>query len=203
MHRWASNDENERQAAVRHPTLAIEIAVEMEVDTLNSEFGRGPRPDKGSCCCCQTGSMDEACEDAWWGSMEELVPILERDDVGQHLPRSDGGQLVDVADNQQRRIIWRRLPRCPDQHDVDHRRLVDDEQIAIERIVGIAFEPTTSRIDLREPVDRLALTIPSRPFWLWRAADGDGEVLDLCSNDAGKRIGLRPHELSAQESAPV
>ena len=114
MHRWASNDENERQAAVRHWTLAIEIAVEMEVDTLNSEFGRGPHLDKGSCSCCQTGSIVEACEDAWWGSMEELVPILERDDVGQHLPRSDGGQLVDIADDQQRRIIWRRLPRAPD-----------------------------------------------------------------------------------------
>jgi hypothetical protein len=83
----------------------------MEVETLNSEFGRGPHPDKGSCYCCQTGSMVEACEDAWWGSMEELVPILERDDVGQHLPRSDGGQLVDIDDDQQRRIIWRRLPR--------------------------------------------------------------------------------------------
>jgi hypothetical protein len=82
----------------------------MEVETLNSEFGRGPHPDKGSCYCCQTGSMVEACEDAWWGSMEELVPILERDDVGQHLPRSDGGQLVDIDDDQQRRIIWRRLP---------------------------------------------------------------------------------------------
>ena len=69
--------------------------------------------------------------------------------------------------------------------------------------VGIAFEPTTSGIDLQEPVDRLALTIASRPFWLWRAADGEGEVLDLCSNDAGKRIGLRPHELSARERAPV
>ena len=90
-----------------------------------------------------------------------------------------------------------------DAYDVDHRRLVDDEQIAIEGIVGIAFEPTTSGTDLQEPVDRLALRIASRPFWLWRAADGEGEVLDLCSNDAGKRIGLRPHELSTLESAPV
>src|SRR5208337_1352951 len=31
------------------------------------------------------------------------------DDVGQHLPRSDGWQLVDIADDEQRRIIWRRL----------------------------------------------------------------------------------------------
>src|ERR1700730_3979957 len=85
MYRWASDDENERQAAVRHWKRAIEIAVEMEVDTLNSEFGRGPHPDKGSCYCCQTGSMIEACEDAWWRSMEELVPILERESIMLHV----------------------------------------------------------------------------------------------------------------------
>ena len=44
MYRWASNDETERQAAVRHWKRAIEIAVEMEVDTLNS----GVRPRSAS-----------------------------------------------------------------------------------------------------------------------------------------------------------
>ena len=78
MYRWASNDEVERQAAVRHWKRAIEIAVELGVDTMNSEFGRGPHPDKGSCYCCHTGSMIEACEDAWWRSMEELVPVFEK-----------------------------------------------------------------------------------------------------------------------------
>ncbi len=32
-------------------------AVEMEVDTLTSEFGPGPHPGKGSCTCRQTGIM--------------------------------------------------------------------------------------------------------------------------------------------------
>ena len=36
MYRWASNDEVERQAAVRHWKRAIEIAVELGVDTMNS-----------------------------------------------------------------------------------------------------------------------------------------------------------------------
>ncbi len=81
MYRWASNDETERKAAVRHWKRAIEIAVELEVDTMNSEFGRGPHPDKGSCYCCHTGAMVEACEDAWWRSMEELVPIFEREGI--------------------------------------------------------------------------------------------------------------------------
>ena len=81
MYRWASHDEEERKAAVRHWRRAIEIAVEMGGDTMNSEFGRGPHPDKGSCYCCHTGSMIEACEDAWWRSMEEIVPILEKEGI--------------------------------------------------------------------------------------------------------------------------
>ena len=85
MYRWASNDEVERQSAVRHWKRAIEIAVELGVDTMNSEFGRGPHPDKGSCYCCHTGSMIEACEDAWWRSMEELVPVLEREGISLHV----------------------------------------------------------------------------------------------------------------------
>ncbi|HRO10898.1 sugar phosphate isomerase/epimerase family protein [Amaricoccus sp.] len=85
MYRWASNDEAERQAAVRHWKRAIEIAVELGVDTMNSEFGRGPHPDKGSCYCCHTGSMIEVCEDAWWRSMEELVPVFEREGINLHV----------------------------------------------------------------------------------------------------------------------
>ena len=85
MYRWASNDEDERQAAVKHWKRAIEIAVELGVDTMNSEFGRGPHPDKGSCYCCHTGSMIEACEDAWWRSMEELVPVFEREGINLHV----------------------------------------------------------------------------------------------------------------------
>ena len=85
MYRWASPDETERQAAVRFWKRAIEICVEMEVGTMNSEFGRGPHPDKGSCYCCHGESMIESCEDAWWRSMEELVPILEREGINLHI----------------------------------------------------------------------------------------------------------------------
>ena len=81
MYRWASDHEVERVAAVRHWKRAIEIAIELGVDTMNSEFGRGPHPDRGGCYCCHTGS----CEDAWWRSMEELVPVLEREGVKLHV----------------------------------------------------------------------------------------------------------------------
>ena len=53
MYRWASPHEDERQTAVRYWKKAIQIAVDMGVDTMNSEFGRGPSPDRGhSANCC-------------------------------------------------------------------------------------------------------------------------------------------------------
>src|SRR5215470_16385622 len=82
MYRWASNHEVERLAAVRHWKRAIEIAVEMGVDTMNSEFGRGPHPDRGhSANCCGGQFTHESSEAAWWRSMEELVPVFEKEGI--------------------------------------------------------------------------------------------------------------------------
>ncbi|MBR9771461.1 protein iolH [Halomonas litopenaei] len=82
MFRWASPHEDERQAAVKYWKKAIEVAVEMGVDTMNSEFGRGPHPERGSCsACCHGGATTESSEAAWWRSMEELVPIFEREGI--------------------------------------------------------------------------------------------------------------------------
>ena len=82
MYRWASPHEDERQTAVRYWKKAIEIAVEMGVDTMNSEFGRGPSPDRGhSANCCGGQFTHESSEAAWWRSMEELVPVFEKEGV--------------------------------------------------------------------------------------------------------------------------
>jgi hypothetical protein len=94
------------------------------------------------------------------------------DDVGKHLPRSDGWQLVDIADDQQRRLVRDCFHERLHQHDVDHRRLVDDEQIAIERIVGVAFETAALWIDFQESVDRLGLDSRRFGHALRRAARG-------------------------------
>ena len=50
MYRWASPIEAERQVAVANWKAAIQVAVEMGCDTMNSEFGRGPSPDVPSHC---------------------------------------------------------------------------------------------------------------------------------------------------------
>lgn len=61
-------DETQRVAAVRNMKRVIELAVQLGVDTLNTEFSG--RPERA-----------EDSEDAFYRSMEELLPILEREGV--------------------------------------------------------------------------------------------------------------------------
>ncbi len=68
LFRWSGPDEDERQAAVRYWKRAIEIAVELGVTVMNSEFnGRPEQPSRS--------------EGQFWRSMEELLPIFEREGI--------------------------------------------------------------------------------------------------------------------------
>ncbi len=68
LFRWSGPDEDERQAAVRYWKRAIEIAVELGCSVMNSEFnGRPEEPSKS--------------EAQFWRSMEELLPVFEREGV--------------------------------------------------------------------------------------------------------------------------
>jgi myo-inositol catabolism protein IolH len=68
LYRWSGPDEDERQAAVRYWKRAIEIAVELGVDVMNSEFNG--RPEQAS-----------RSEGQFWKSLDELLPILEREGI--------------------------------------------------------------------------------------------------------------------------
>ena len=68
LYRWAGPDEDERQAAVRYWKRAIEITVQLDCNVMNSEFNG--RPEKAS-----------ASEAQFWKSMEELLPVFEREGV--------------------------------------------------------------------------------------------------------------------------
>jgi myo-inositol catabolism protein IolH len=66
--RWSSPDENLRQAAVRYWKRAVQIAVDLGVTQMNTEFsGRPEQPEES--------------EAAFYRSMEELVPVFEREGV--------------------------------------------------------------------------------------------------------------------------
>lgn len=64
--RWSGPDEDAREAAVRYWKRAIRIAVELGVDTMNTEFSG--RPERA-----------EESERAFYRSMEELLPIIEKE----------------------------------------------------------------------------------------------------------------------------
>jgi myo-inositol catabolism protein IolH len=80
MYRWASPFDDERQWAVRCWKRAIEVAVEMECTLMVSEFGRGASPGRsvGERPGANPQEMSEA---AWFRSMDELLPILEREGI--------------------------------------------------------------------------------------------------------------------------
>ncbi|PRD63843.1 sugar phosphate isomerase/epimerase family protein, partial [Malikia granosa] len=78
MYRWASPFEDERQWAVRCWKRAIEVALEMGCDTLISEFGRGASPER-SVGERPGANTKELCEAAWFRSMDDLLPIFERE----------------------------------------------------------------------------------------------------------------------------
>jgi myo-inositol catabolism protein IolH len=68
LYRWAGPDEDERQAAVRYWKRAIQISVDLGCAVMNSEFNGRP----------EQASLSEA---QWWRSMEELLPVFEREGV--------------------------------------------------------------------------------------------------------------------------
>lgn len=78
MYRWASPFEDERQWAVRCWKKAIEVSVEMDCRLMISEFGRGASPER-SVGERPGANTRELCEAAWFRSMDELLPLFERE----------------------------------------------------------------------------------------------------------------------------
>ena len=68
LYKWSGPDEDVRQAAVRYWKRAIEITVDLGVTVMNSEFNGRPEAAPES-------------EAQFWRSMEELLPIFEREGV--------------------------------------------------------------------------------------------------------------------------
>jgi myo-inositol catabolism protein IolH len=72
LYKWSSTDPDERQAAVRYWKRMIEVTAALGCTQMNSEFNGRP----------ETAG---ACEDAFWRSLEELLPIFEREGVALNL----------------------------------------------------------------------------------------------------------------------
>jgi myo-inositol catabolism protein IolH len=90
LYRWSGPDEDERQAAVRYWKRAIEITVDLGCAVMNSEFNGRPE---------QAGRS----EGQFWRSLEELLPVFEREGVELRLEPhpddfvEDGRAAVDLV----------------------------------------------------------------------------------------------------------
>jgi myo-inositol catabolism protein IolH len=90
VYHWASPDEMERRAAVENWKKVIQVSVQSDCTTINSEFGGQPE-------------QPTACREAFLASIAELLPILEREgirvDVEPHPGDfvEDGNTAVDVV----------------------------------------------------------------------------------------------------------
>jgi myo-inositol catabolism protein IolH len=90
LYRWAGPDEDARRAAVRYWKRALEITVDLGCPVMNSEFN---------------GSAQDAAasEDRFWRSMEDLLPLFEREGVQLRLEPhpddfvEDGRAAVDLV----------------------------------------------------------------------------------------------------------
>jgi myo-inositol catabolism protein IolH len=88
-YRWSGPDEDERQAAVRYWKRAIEITAELGCPVMNSEFNGRPEEPARS-------------EAQFWRSMEELLPVFEREGIELRLEPhpddfvEDGRAAVDL-----------------------------------------------------------------------------------------------------------
>ena len=72
LYRWSSPDEDERQAAVRYWKRAIGLAVDLGATAMNSEFNGRP----------EAAAASEA---QFWRSLEELLPIFEKEGLKLNL----------------------------------------------------------------------------------------------------------------------
>jgi myo-inositol catabolism protein IolH len=68
LYRWSGPDEDERQAAVRYWKRAIQVCVDLGCRVMNSEFNGRP----------EAAAASEA---QFWRSLEELLPVFEREGV--------------------------------------------------------------------------------------------------------------------------
>ena len=68
LYRWSGPDEAERQAAMRYWKRAIQIAVDLGVTVMNSEFNGLPEAPSAS-------------EAQFWRSLEESLPVFEREGI--------------------------------------------------------------------------------------------------------------------------
>ena len=117
-------------------------------------------------------AVDRLCEAEDIGVLAEALGLVQLDlvlraDVLQQLPEHRAalhrGQLVLVAHDEQPRAVGDRLEQRREQADVDHGRLVDDEdRLRGELVLLIPLEAVAGKVIAQKPVDGVLLQLADR-----------------------------------------
>ncbi len=133
------------------------------------------------------------------------------DQIAEHAPRTDRGELVDVAHQNQAAARRDRLREARGELGVDHRGLVDDRDLGVERQLGTALEAAQAGIELEQAVERRGLDAGRLGEPFGRPAGGRGErhfdpFLGQDADEAANQRGLAraraagDHQELAQEA---
>jgi len=126
---------------------------------------------------------------------------LRGDDVQEHRARAHRRELIHVAHQDHARLAGNRLEVVVPQGDIDHRGLVEHEQVAFQGPVAVALELAGERVELEQTVDGLGLAPGHLGQALGRPARGRGQ-------HALQVLGLEdledaPHERGLADAGPA
>ena len=96
------------------------------------------------------------------------------DDVSEHVASTDTRQLVHVAYKQEAHVSRDGLQQGVHQYDVNHRAFVDDECVALQRVLVVALV-ALGRVELQQPVNGLGLHASGFGHALGGSAGGCGK----------------------------
>ena len=91
------------------------------------------------------------------------LDLVALDQVAQHRPGADRGQLLRVADQDQPRLGPHRLEQPAHHGELDHRRLVDHDDVVLEPVRAVVPEPgAVVGPPAQQPVQRDPVGAPTR-----------------------------------------
>jgi hypothetical protein len=98
--------------------------------------------------------------------------LLGGDEIAQHHPRANTGELIDVAHEEHLGLWWDRFEERVRQKEIEHRGLIYHEGLCLQGMVLVMPELHPSRVESQHPVDgfgfhagQLRKTLGGTPCW--------------------------------------
>ena len=127
--------------------------------------------------------------------------------VLQYCAGADAGKLIDIADDEEAGMAWDGFEEREGEGSVDHACLIDDQQVAKDRVFRIMFEEPRAGVELQKPMDGLAVVMSHLLEALGGSACRGGQDDLVCEyrmdGDDGSRDGAFARSWSAGEDGDL